>query len=108
FMAEAGQLGREDVVVSWLPLYHDMGLIGCAFTPPTTGAALHLLPPDLKSPGVWLEMITRVRAPLTVSRHFGYRNCGRNIPDTAGIQLPSLKQALSGAEPVRISTIEAF
>ena len=65
FMAEAAQLGREDVVVSWLPLYHDMGLIGCAFTPPTTGAALHLLPPDLKSPRIWLEMVTRVRSTFT-------------------------------------------
>ena len=108
FMAEAAHLGREDVVVSWLPLYHDMGLIGCAFTPPTTGAALHLLPPDLKSPRVWLETITRVRATFTVSPDFGYRNCVRNIPDAAGLELSSLKQALSGAEPVRISTIEAF
>jgi acyl-CoA synthetase (AMP-forming)/AMP-acid ligase II len=108
FMAEAAQLGREDIVVSWLPLYHDMGLIGCAFTPPTTGAALHLLPPDLKSPRVWLELITRVRATFTVSPDFGYRNCVRNIPDMTGIDLSSLKQALSGAEPVRTSTIAAF
>jgi acyl-CoA synthetase (AMP-forming)/AMP-acid ligase II len=108
FMAEAAQLGREDVVVSWLPLYHDMGLIGCAFTPPTTGAALHLLPPDLKSPRIWLETITRVRATFTVSPDFGYRNCVRNIADTAGLDLSSLKQALSGAEPVRVSTIDAF
>jgi acyl-CoA synthetase (AMP-forming)/AMP-acid ligase II len=85
-----------------------MGLIGCAFTPPTTGAALHLLPPDLKSPRIWLEMVTRVRATFTVSPDFGYRNCVRNIHDTTGIDLSSLKQALSGAEPVRLSTIEAF
>ena len=108
FMADAAQLGREDIVVSWLPLYHDMGLIGCAFTPPTTGAALHLLPPDLKSPRVWLDMVARVRATFTVSPDFGYRNCVRNIADPAGIDLSSLKQALSGAEPVRLSTIEAF
>ena len=67
FMAEAAALTREDVVVSWLPLYHDMGLIGCAFTPPWTGARLYLLPPDLKSPRVWLDLITRVRATFTVS-----------------------------------------
>jgi acyl-CoA synthetase (AMP-forming)/AMP-acid ligase II len=108
FMAEAAQLGREDIVVSWLPLYHDMGLIGCAFTPPTTGAALHLLPPDLKSPRVWLELITRTRGTFTVSPDFGYRNCVRNIPDPTGLDLSSVKQALSGAEPVRTSTIAAF
>jgi len=56
FMAEAAQLTRDDVVVSWLPLYHDMGLIGCAFTPPWDGAPLYLLPPDLKNPRVWLEL----------------------------------------------------
>jgi fatty-acyl-CoA synthase len=108
FMAEAAQLTREDVVVSWLPLYHDMGLIGCAFTPPWNGAPLHLLPPDLKNPRIWLEMVTRVGATFTVSPDFGYRNCVRNIGDTTGLDLSSLKQALSGAEPVRLSTIEAF
>ena len=108
FMAEAAQLTRDDVVVSWLPLYHDMGLIGCSFTPPWSGAPLYLLPPDLKSPRTWLELITRVRATFTVSPDFGYRNCVRNIGDPAGIDLGSLKQALSGAEPVRLSTIQAF
>jgi len=108
FMAEAAQLTRDDVVVSWLPLYHDMGLIGCAFTPPWNGAPLYLLPPDLKNPRVWLELVTRVRATFTVSPDFGYRNCVRNIADTGGLDLSSLKQALSGAEPVRPSTIEAF
>jgi len=108
FMAEAAQLGRDDVVVSWLPLYHDMGLIGCSFTPPVNGAPLYLLPPDLKNPRVWLELVTRVKATFTVSPDFGYRNCVRNIGDSSGIDLSSLKQALSGAEPVRLSTIEAF
>ena len=108
FMAEAAQLTREDVVVSWLPLYHDMGLIGCAFTPPTTGSPLYLLPPDLRNPRPWLETITRVRATFTVSPDFGYRNCVRNVHDTGGLDLSSLKQALSGAEPVRLSTIRAF
>ncbi|HUG36165.1 MAG TPA: AMP-binding protein [Candidatus Limnocylindrales bacterium] len=108
FMAEAAQLTRDDVVVSWLPLYHDMGLIGCAFTPPTTGSPLYLLPPDLRSPRTWLELITEVRATFTVSPDFGYRQCARNIPDTTDLDLSSLKQALSGAEPVRLSTIEAF
>jgi acyl-CoA synthetase (AMP-forming)/AMP-acid ligase II len=107
-MAEAAGLTRDDVVVSWLPLYHDMGLIGCAFTPPWTGSRLYLLPPDLKSPRLWLELVTRVRATFTVSPDFGYRNCVRNIHDTSGLDLSSLAQALSGAEPVRPSTIAAF
>jgi acyl-CoA synthetase (AMP-forming)/AMP-acid ligase II len=108
FMAEAAGLTAEDRVVSWLPLYHDMGLIGCSFTPPLTSAPLWLLPPDLRNPRQWLELIGRVRASFTVSPDFGYRNCVRNVRDTSGIDLTTLKAALSGAEPVRPSTIEAF
>jgi acyl-CoA synthetase (AMP-forming)/AMP-acid ligase II len=108
FMAEAAGLTPDDRVVSWLPLYHDMGLIGCAFTPPLTGTPLWLLPPDLRSPRQWLELVTRVRATFTVSPDFGYRNCVRNVRDTSDLDLTSLKAALDGAEPVRASTIEAF
>jgi acyl-CoA synthetase (AMP-forming)/AMP-acid ligase II len=108
FMAEAAGLTADDRVVSWLPLYHDMGLIGCAFTPPLTAAPLWLLPPDLRNPRQWLELITRVRATFTVSPDFGYRNCVRHVRDTTDLHLGSLKGALSGAEPVRVSTIEAF
>ena len=108
FMGEAAGVSAADRVVSWLPLYHDMGLIGCAFTPPLTGTPLWLLPPDLRNPRQWLELITEVRATFTVSPDFGYRNCVRNIRDTSGIDLSSLRAALSGAEPVRTSTIAAF
>jgi fatty-acyl-CoA synthase len=108
FMSEAAGITVEDRVVSWLPLYHDMGLIGCAFTPPLTSTPLWLLPPDLRNPRHWLDLITRVRATFTVSPDFGYRNCVRNVRDAADLDLTSLKAALSGAEPVRTSTIEAF
>jgi acyl-CoA synthetase (AMP-forming)/AMP-acid ligase II len=108
FMAEAAGLDGSERVVSWLPLYHDMGLIGCAFTPPLTGTPLWLLPPDLRNPRQWLELITEIRATFTVSPDFGYRNCIRNVRDTTGLDLTSLRAALSGAEPVRMSTIAAF
>jgi acyl-CoA synthetase (AMP-forming)/AMP-acid ligase II len=108
FMSEAAGLSADDRVVSWLPLYHDMGLIGCAFTPPLTATPIWLLPPDLRNPRPWLEMITKVRATFTVSPDFGYRNCVRNVHDVSELDLSSLKAALSGAEPVRTSTIDAF
>jgi acyl-CoA synthetase (AMP-forming)/AMP-acid ligase II len=108
FMGEAAGLDGSERVVSWLPLYHDMGLIGCAFTPPLTATPLWLLPPDLRNPRQWLELITEIRATFTVSPDFGYRNCVRNIRDISGIDLGSLRGALSGAEPVRTSTIRAF
>ncbi len=108
FMAEAAGIAADDRVVSWLPLYHDMGLIGCALTPPLVATPLWLLPPDLRNPRVWLELVTRVRATFTVSPDFGYRNCVRHVRDTSDLDLTSLKSALSGAEPVRLSTIEGF
>ena len=108
FMAEAAGLTGEDRVVSWLPLYHDMGLIGCSFTPPLTAAPLWLLPPDLRNPRQWLELVTQVGATFTVSPDFGYRNCVRHIRDTSDLDLTTLKATLSGAELVRPSTIEAF
>jgi len=108
FMAEAAGLTTADRVVSWLPLYHDMGLIGCSFTPPLSAAPLWLLPPDLKNPRQWLELITSVKATFTVSPDFGYRNCVRNVRDVSAFDLTTLKAALSGAEPVRPSTIRSF
>jgi acyl-CoA synthetase (AMP-forming)/AMP-acid ligase II len=107
-MAAAVGMEPADTVVSWLPLYHDMGLIGCGFTPLATGAPLVLLPPDLKSPRAWLEAITQHRGRFTVAPDFGYRNCVRNVRDQDGLDLGSLRMALSGAEPVRLSTIRAF
>src|SRR5262245_31471425 len=107
-MVEAVGVTPSDRLVSWLPLYHDMGLIGLAFGALYTGARLVLLPPDLRDPRAWLDAITEHRAQLTVSPDFGYRNCLRHIRDTSGIDLSSLRMALSGAEPVRLSTIHAF
>jgi acyl-CoA synthetase (AMP-forming)/AMP-acid ligase II len=108
FMSEAAALRADDRIVSWLPLYHDMGLIGCLFTPLLTATPIWLLPPDLRNPRQWLELITEVRATFTVSPDFGYRNCVRHVRDTRGLDLSSLKSALCGAEPVRPSTIAAF
>ncbi|MGH7319314.1 MAG: AMP-binding protein, partial [Candidatus Rokuibacteriota bacterium] len=107
-MVEAVGMAPGDTVVSWLPLYHDMGLIGCGLAPLYVGSRLILLPPDLRSPRAWLEAITTHRGVFTVAPDFGYRNCARNISDTTGLDLSSLRMALSGAEPVRLSTIRAF
>jgi acyl-CoA synthetase (AMP-forming)/AMP-acid ligase II len=107
-MVEAVGVTAEDRIVSWLPLYHDMGLIGIAFGTLYTGAGLVLLPPDLRNPRTWLEAITRHRAGFTVSPDFGYRNCVRHVHDTTGLDLSSLRMAMSGAEPVRLSTIRTF
>jgi acyl-CoA synthetase (AMP-forming)/AMP-acid ligase II len=107
-MIEVVGVSADDRLVSWLPLYHDMGLIGIGFGALYIGARLTLLPPDLRNPRPWLEAITAERAALTVSPDFGYRNCLRHVHDIAGLDLSSLRMAMSGAEPVRLSTIRAF
>jgi acyl-CoA synthetase (AMP-forming)/AMP-acid ligase II len=107
-MVDTVGVGPGDRLVSWLPLYHDMGLIGLGFGALYTGAALVLLPPDLRNPRAWLEAITEHRAGYTVAPDFGYRNCVRHVHDTTGLDLSSLRMAMSGAEPVRLSTIRAF
>jgi fatty-acyl-CoA synthase len=97
-----------DPVVSWLPLYHDMGLVGLSLGSLYAGCHLYLLPPDLRNPRQWLELCTRTRAVFTASPDFGYRNCLRNVHDTSGLDLHSLRIAFTGAEPVRADTIREF
>jgi acyl-CoA synthetase (AMP-forming)/AMP-acid ligase II len=95
-------------VVSWLPLYHDMGLIGLGLGTLYAGCHLYLLPPDLRNPRQWLELVTRTRARITASPDFGYRNCLRHVHDLAGLDLGSLRIAFTGAEPIRPETVREF
>jgi acyl-CoA synthetase (AMP-forming)/AMP-acid ligase II len=104
----AVQAQPGEPVVSWLPLYHDMGLIGLGFGSLYAGCRLYLLPPDLRNPRPWLETITRTRATITASPDFGYRNCVRHVHDLTGIDLSSLRIAFTGAEPIRPDTIRQF
>lgn len=105
---EAVRAEPGEPVVSWLPLYHDMGLIGLGLGTLYAGCRLYLLPPDLRNPRVWLEEVTRRRATLTASPDFGYRNCLRNVHDLAGLDLSSLRIAFTGAEPIRAETVRDF
>src|SRR2546428_3538451 len=108
FRAEAAGLTAGDRVVSWLPLSRDMGLIGCAFTPPLTRTPLWLLPPDLRNPRQWLELCTQGRATFTGSPAFGYRNCPRPVRDTPALDLTSLQAPLPGPRTGRPGTPQAF
>ncbi len=98
----------EEVVVSWLPLYHDMGLIGLGMGTLYAGVTVILLPPDLRNPRPWLEAIAQHRATVTASPDFGYRNCVRHISPSESFDLSSLRMAFTGAEPIRLSTVQAF
>ena len=102
----------DDVAVSWLPLYHDMGLIGAWFVPLVTGIPMVALSPlaFLSRPERWLRAIHEHRGTLSPAPNFAYELCVRKIPDSAleGLDLSSWRAALNGAEPVRPQTVARF
>ncbi|MEL6346247.1 MAG: aminotransferase class I/II-fold pyridoxal phosphate-dependent enzyme [Myxococcota bacterium] len=100
-------LDSNDVFVSWLPVYHDLGLIYMTMCPIYLGARLELLPVSLDADR-WLSTITTARGTVTAAPDFAYRFVLRTCPDPAPYDLSSLKLALVAAEPVRARTIERF
>ncbi|MER6349217.1 fatty acyl-AMP ligase [Streptomyces sp. NPDC001595] len=104
----------QDGVVagSWLPLYHDMGLIGMTLQPLWVGGTSVQMSPIafVKQPHRWLRMIHDYRVEGTASPDFGYELCVRRVTEeqSAGLDLSSLRVALDGAEPVRAQTLRAF
>ena len=111
-MGSALELGETDRVVSWLPLYHDMGLIGGLLAPIAYGAACWLLSPleFMLRPASWVQAISESRATLTVAPNFAYGLVARKVADEdlRGLDLSSLRAAINGAEPVDPATAEAF
>uniref|UniRef100_UPI001178ABA0 AMP-binding protein n=1 Tax=Amycolatopsis kentuckyensis TaxID=218823 RepID=UPI001178ABA0 len=114
-LAEIGRLLGADTdsrAVSWLPPYHDMGLIGGILQPVHGGFPGSLLSPAafLRAPVRWLAEISRTRATFTAAPDFGYRECVRRISeaDRAELDLSSLRHAMVGAEPVRRATLDEF
>lgn len=102
----------KTVMVSWLPLFHDMGLIGNTLTPVYVGFECIQMPPAafLQHPGKWLVAASRYRATCIGAPDFAYALCSRRTrPDQLDqLDLSTLEWAYSGAEPVRLETIEAF
>jgi acyl-CoA synthetase (AMP-forming)/AMP-acid ligase II len=98
--------------VSWLPLYHDMGLIGCAFLALHHPGSLTLIPPELfvARPVLWLRALSRTRAPVSVAPNFAYQLCTERIrdEDMEGVDLGGWRLALNGAEPVSAATLRRF
>ncbi|HEY5613206.1 MAG TPA: AMP-binding protein [Lysobacter sp.] len=111
-MGELVGVTSADTFVSWLPLYHDMGLIGAWLGCLYYGTPLVLMPPQnfLLRPERWLWAIHRHRATLTAAPNFAYELCVHRIADSAleGLDLGSLRLAFCGAEPVFAETLERF
>lgn len=111
-MGQACRVTAGDVFVSWLPLYHDMGLIGAWFGSLCHGCRLVVMPPlsFLARPERWLRTISRFGGTLSASPNFGYEICATrpNDNDLAGLDLSSWRMALNGAEPVIPATLRRF
>ncbi len=111
-MGEALEAGSSDVFVSWLPLYHDMGLIGAWLGCLYYAVPTAIMPPlaFLADPARWLRAIGRHRATLSAAPNFAFELCLRNVrdEDAAGLDLSSLRMLVNGAEPVSPATIARF
>jgi acyl carrier protein len=111
-MAKGARATTEDVFVSWLPLYHDMGLIGGCFATMYCGFPVVLMSPlaFLSRPSQWLRAIHRHRGTISGGPNFSYELCLRRIPDheVEGLDLSSWRFAFNGAEPVSPETMSAF
>ncbi|MCU1449257.1 MAG: putative fatty-acid--CoA ligase [Acidimicrobiales bacterium] len=108
--AEAGRLQDDDVFVSWLPLYHDMGFIGMLTLPMINGNDLVLAPPQefLASPSRWMEWMSEYGGSVSAGPNFSYALAARSLRRMPQLDLSRWRLALSGAEPVDPATVQAF
>lgn len=111
-MTAAIEATPEDVFVSWLPLYHDMGLIGAWLGSLYQATTLVLLSPlqFLARPSRWLRAIHRYGGTISGGPNFAFELCLRRVSDSdiAGLDLGSWRVAFNGAEPVSAETLERF
>lgn len=113
FLGEAG-INRtdDDVCLSWLPLYHDMGLIGFVLGTIIMDVPTTLLPTSsfARSPRIWLESIHKYRATVTYAPNFAFQLAAKRVRDRdlETLDLSSLRVAGCGAEPIRARTLQDF
>jgi mycoketide-CoA synthase len=102
----------ETRLVSWLPFYHDMGLIGAILMMIWEGCSTVLMPPVsfIQDPVRWLKAATAYRATFIAAPNFGYELCCRQIAEDEirNLDLSTVETACNGAEPVRSETMDEF
>ena len=110
--ADSIRLKPEDVIVSWLPLYHDMGLIACFLLPILRGVhVVQISPFDwVRAPYRLLQAISKYRATLTWLPNFSYNFCAQKIRDRdlEGVDLSSWRLSVNCSEPVKVKSHEMF
>lgn len=111
-IAPASGIEPGDVMVSWLPLFHDMGLVGALLLSLATGMDLILSSPFtfLRRPALWIQAISRYRGTHTLAPTFAYRQLLERLRerDLEGLDLSSWRVAYVGAEPVHADVLEDF
>ena len=111
-IGEGFDVQPDDVVMSWLPLFHDMGLIGGLLQPLHAGIPMVLMSPRhfLERPLRWLQAIARHRGTVSGGPDFAFRLCLERISEAQidALDLSSWRLAFSGAEPIRHDTLQAF
>ena len=111
-MRDGMRLTADDVSVNWIPLYHDMGLMGACLLPLLCGCPTVLIPTMefMRDPVLWLRAIHAYRGTLSWAPNFAYALCASRIAarDLAGLDLRSWRIAITAAEPALASTIAAF
>jgi acyl-CoA synthetase (AMP-forming)/AMP-acid ligase II len=105
-------LNPDDVIVSWLPLYHDMGLIGGLLQPIFSGVPCVLMSPAyfLARPLRWLQAISEYGGTISGGPDFAYRLCSERVSEAAlaGLDLSRWRVAYSGSEPIRQDSLDTF
>ncbi len=109
---EAAALRPDDVSLSWMPLTHDMGLIGFHIMMFASGVHLNLMPTDLfvRRPLLWLSLASRLRATVLCSPNFGYKHYLKVLGErpVADLDLSSVRVIFNGAEPISVPLCREF
>lgn len=112
FLQKHCETGSESVFGSWLPFFHDMGLIGILLHSLYLGAQAVVLSPQsfIRRPELWLRMISDYGVDVAGGPNFGYEHCLRRVRDDQleGVDLSGWRVAFNGAEPVRAMTMRRF
>ncbi len=111
-IARKAKVTHRDRVISWMPLYHDMGLIGFLITALSYGTTLVLMSPQrfVSEPALWMRALSEHRATITGGPNFSYALSARVLEggDAGDVDLSSLRLALNGAEPVDPEAMDGF
>jgi acyl-CoA synthetase (AMP-forming)/AMP-acid ligase II/acyl carrier protein len=111
-ITQAAQVTERDVSLSWMPLTHDLGLIGFHLVMFANRVHSHLMPTELfiRRPLLWLSFAAQVRGTILCSPNFGYKHYLKVLGERAveGVDLSSVRLIFNGAEPISVELCEAF